>query len=192
MASSEFITTVEAVEDKDGFMIRAVNERLNTEELVAVQDKLKTEIEKLKTAASHLKTTLLEKSRLIEKFLDECNDLYVGTGPNDEYLLDICAQASTACLERATSSHATCCCAYHPFTAYGEVTGLQNNIAVVFCFRVCYILLGSGQGKEKPNSPLLATMSLCVTVLTLESSVVFISHGGSRITTEKAKWFNEV
>lgn len=119
VGSAEFVEMVEATPKKDEFMINAVNSRLQTPELTAVQQQLQAEIAKLKLAANLLKATLLEKAMLIEKFLAECNDLYVGTGPNDEYLLDICAQESTACLEQ-DGGHVTCCCAYHPFTAYGE------------------------------------------------------------------------
>mmetsp|Transcript_13896 Transcript_13896/g.32774 ORF Transcript_13896/g.32774 Transcript_13896/m.32774 type:complete len:247 (+) Transcript_13896:2-742(+) len=57
---------------------------------------------------------------LFERYLNECNDMYVGEGAQSEYLLDICAQQNNACFENDAAGHVSCCCSYHPFTTFGE------------------------------------------------------------------------
>ena len=106
--------------------VATVQSRLNSEDLRLARSRLQTEIDRLKLAAGNLRTVLDEKTELIARFLDECNELYVGTGPSGEYLLDICAQGNIECLENEQfGEHVTCCCGYHPATAYGEVISSQ-------------------------------------------------------------------
>ena len=86
----------------------------------ASDSRLATEISQLKVRTATMKTTLQGKLQQIESFLSQCNSLFLGTGAQNEYLLDICAQNGIDCLETTGSSHVTCCCGYHPFTAFGE------------------------------------------------------------------------
>ena len=39
-----------------------------------------------------------------------------------EYLLDLCSQTSTACVEDSLGRHAGCCCGYSPLIALGANT----------------------------------------------------------------------
>lgn len=65
-------------------------------------------------------STLQTKTVEIEAFMLNCNQLFVGKGQNNEYLLDICAQSGLSCIEEAGDArHVSCCCAYHPFTTFG-------------------------------------------------------------------------
>ncbi|CAE7648377.1 unnamed protein product [Symbiodinium pilosum] len=126
VASEEYTNQLQRVGNKVEFVINAVQSRLNSEDLRLARSRLQTEIDRLKLAAGNLRTVLDEKTELIARFLDECNELYVGTGPSGEYLLDICAQGNIECLENEQfGEHVTCCCGYHPATAYGEVISSQ-------------------------------------------------------------------
>ncbi|CAE7412905.1 unnamed protein product [Symbiodinium pilosum] len=131
VASQEFAVTISRAVDKVGVLTAAVKERLEAASTALVESDLRKEIATLRLRATALQASLGTNIPLIERFLSECNDLHVGVGPSGEYLLDICAQENAACLENPQSGHVTCCCAYHPFSSFGNVppAALINGIA---------------------------------------------------------------
>ena len=106
--------------DKVTEVVKAVKSRLEGGNATLSDSRLKAEISSLKLRTEALKAALDKNMKLIQQFLEQCNTLYVGTGPQKEYLLDICSVLNDGCLEHASAGHVTCCCAYHPFTAFGE------------------------------------------------------------------------
>ena len=117
VTSEAFAKDMSRAIDKASLMIKAVNDRLVGG---PADERLRAEITNLKLQTKALKDSLDKNMKLIQQFLEQCNSLYVGVGPQQEYLLDICAQKSVACLEHPRAGHVTCCCAYHPFMAFGE------------------------------------------------------------------------
>lgn len=55
----------------------------------------------------------------LEDLLTNCDRLFTGIGSEQEYLLDLCSQTSTMCIEKDTGRHAGCCCGYMPLLALG-------------------------------------------------------------------------
>ena len=54
-----------------------------------------------------------------DEFISNCNLMLLGKGAQNEYLLDICAQGSAACVEEDLGEHIGCCCGLNPITADG-------------------------------------------------------------------------
>lgn len=56
----------------------------------------------------------------LDDLLNKCDRLFTGIGSEQEYLLDLCSQTSTTCIEKNTARHAGCCCGYMPLLALGS------------------------------------------------------------------------
>eukprot|EP00913_Durusdinium_trenchii_P021896 g20575.t1 len=54
---------------------------------------------------------------------DLCGDLLVSTGPNGEYLLDMCIQRAAVCLDNPEAQHVGCCCSTIPLGGTFGITG---------------------------------------------------------------------
>ncbi|CAJ1389492.1 unnamed protein product [Effrenium voratum] len=131
VSSQEFAAKIQRARSKVEEVKAAVKERLQIGFALLVESELMAAIQALRQKAAALQAALGQNIPLIKRFLSECNDMHVGTGPQNEYLLDICAQQSVACLDEADAGHVTCCCAYHPFSTFGEtvseiIDGIQD------------------------------------------------------------------
>merc|ERR1712187_171476 len=56
----------------------------------------------------------------LDDLLNNCDRLFTGIGSDQEYLLDLCSQTSTTCIEKENARHAGCCCGYMPLLALGS------------------------------------------------------------------------
>lgn len=86
-------------------------------------DRMQSSTLALQKAAQDMSLTLRSNIPLVRRFLTECNGLFLAIGPEREYLLDICAQGSSLCINDregyATARHVGCCCAYNPLQGLG-------------------------------------------------------------------------
>lgn len=80
-------------------------------------------------AGSDLLISLANSMESMTRFLSNCNQFFIGTGSKKEYLLDLCSQSSTECLESSQSSHAGCCCGYNPFLKLGQTYISDSTIS---------------------------------------------------------------
>jgi hypothetical protein len=76
--------------------------------------------EAVKQTGQILEVTLQDAVAKVDHFIGECDGLFTGVGHNEEYLLDICSQVSTECLESTSARHMGCCCAYNPMASLGK------------------------------------------------------------------------
>lgn len=95
--------------------------RLNTA-TTAVQD-----------TGDELSSELVKNLQGVEDLVEHCSRLFTGVGSDQEYLLDLCSQTSTQCIESPTGRHAGCCCGYLPLLTLGlstmpvhTIPGLSN------------------------------------------------------------------
>ena len=77
-------------------------------------------ISSVRVAASELKTELDNSLTDMEALMDNCMGFFTGVGEEQEYLLDLCSQTSTECMDVEQGRHAACCCAYTPALALGK------------------------------------------------------------------------
>jgi hypothetical protein len=108
----------------DGDKINKLRKFLDQETETMIKtgfDKREVEVaaEAAKQAGSDLETTLSASLASINHLVNDCNHLYTGTGPENEYLLDICSQTSKQCVDVPGGRHSGCCCAYSPLLALG-------------------------------------------------------------------------
>jgi hypothetical protein len=80
------------------------------------------EMQELTSRVGALVSVLQVNLPRIQKFIDNCDRFFVGHGPENEYLLDICAQGGLDCFQQEYSQHASCCCAVNPASLLGEST----------------------------------------------------------------------
>jgi len=120
VASEQFAVDISRAIDKVSTLREAVRARVESARIQEAESTLRTSIATLKDRANALATVLNQNMALFERYLTECNDMYVGEGSQAEYLLDICAQQNSACIENEAAGHVSCCCAYHPFTTFGH------------------------------------------------------------------------
>ena len=76
--------------------------------------KLQRAMDNLKTSANLLNDAVQKNLDLFEQFVARCNVMLLGVGSRNEYLLDICPQSSSACIEREIAGHVGCCCGLNP------------------------------------------------------------------------------
>jgi hypothetical protein len=88
----------------------------------AAKKKLNRHIEQLKAKAESLRKTLARDSQKIMQAFERCNGLFTASGNHREYLLDICAQGSGACIDTASAEHMGCCCVYNPIGEFGSAS----------------------------------------------------------------------
>mmetsp|Transcript_87925 Transcript_87925/g.179605 ORF Transcript_87925/g.179605 Transcript_87925/m.179605 type:complete len:829 (+) Transcript_87925:46-2532(+) len=92
---------------------------------------LQDTMEVLRGAGRNLDAVLTTNLPQLTKFVEQCGDLLVSTGPSKEYLLDICIQRGAVCLDNAEAQHIGCCCSTIPlggtFGITGETGGDQAN-----------------------------------------------------------------
>jgi hypothetical protein len=81
---------------------------------------LRRDAQAVREAAGELRTTLETVIPQLLSFLEECNILTTGTGPDSEYLLDLCSVTGTDCIDTEHGQHAACCCGYNPVTTLGS------------------------------------------------------------------------
>mmetsp|Transcript_14534 Transcript_14534/g.25555 ORF Transcript_14534/g.25555 Transcript_14534/m.25555 type:complete len:890 (+) Transcript_14534:85-2754(+) len=129
----------------------------------AAQTKLEAGKEGLKAALSNLDSTLTQELPKLQRFLKICNKLYVAVGPRQEYLLDICAQESTACIEETDSrthsvGHVGCSCGFNPVTTIG-FTDVEYPIAGVAGVDSRRLQLQDITAEVKKTSDLLAPVN---------------------------------
>jgi len=88
----------------------------NLQDLLAtgiIQQPVTDQMGKVKEKAANLKEKLKNIDDL-EKFVTQCNELYLGIGPENEYLLNICAQSGDQCINAEFGRHVSCCCGVVP------------------------------------------------------------------------------
>ena len=85
-----------------------------------IQDQLLNAINGVRVEASALQKMLSSSSELMQRFLAECNGVFLGQGSNGERYLDICRQFLDLCVEEEEASHVGCSCGYHPFATFGN------------------------------------------------------------------------
>ena len=123
LESSEFLAKMDAAATKTQTYKAVVQEKLQALQNSEAEKQLRSAASELKQKSEELQTTLGTNIPLMESFLADCNRLFLGKGPDKEFLLDICAQSSDTCLENTLARHVTCCCAFHPFTQFGQIIG---------------------------------------------------------------------
>ncbi|CAK9114439.1 Hypothetical protein SCF082_LOCUS53019 [Durusdinium trenchii] len=91
-------------------------------------------VKDVEAKGSDLQSTLSASLAALDTLVTDCNKLFTGVGASNEYLLDLCSQTSTACLDDDLGRHAGCCCGYSPLIALGSNTvpvatidGLSNS-----------------------------------------------------------------
>jgi len=108
----------------DGLMRDALDDVLNVNS--AVKRRLQQDADTLRHSVTLLRSTLRTVVPDIQAFLNECNMLTTGVGPNKEYLLDMCSQTSSECIESSYASHVGCCCGYNPVITLGTANAAAN------------------------------------------------------------------
>jgi len=81
----------------------------------------------LADSGKELSETLSRKVNDTLWFMDNCNMLMLAQGSQEEYLLDICAQENSACIEHKKSGHVGCCCGVNPVVSSMTVDGLASS-----------------------------------------------------------------
>uniref|UniRef100_A0A7S4GMN0 Uncharacterized protein n=1 Tax=Oxyrrhis marina TaxID=2969 RepID=A0A7S4GMN0_OXYMA len=81
------------------------------------QAEFKSAMDEVKSSGDLLKKVMDESLQLFSEFLDNCNTMFLSVGSQNEFLLDICAQANEACVDAEGAAHVGCCCAVNPVTA---------------------------------------------------------------------------
>ncbi|CAK9059247.1 unnamed protein product, partial [Durusdinium trenchii] len=84
---------------------------------------LQDTMEVLRNAGRTLDAALSSNLPQLRKFVDLCGDLLVSTGPNGEYLLDMCIQRAAVCLDNPEAQHVGCCCSTIPLGGTFGITG---------------------------------------------------------------------
>jgi len=95
----------------------------------------------LEAAVNELATTVQASLEGVTKFFAECNDLYLATTEDKEYLLDMCDQGGgdeIDCLEVDGSSHLSCVCTFNPVV----FLGMESNSYTT------EIMLGANDGRR--------------------------------------------
>lgn len=75
---------------------------------------LTQKLEQLERKSIVLTETIESALPNLLRYVDECNDLLLATGPLNEYMLDICSVTSSACMDHEEAEHVACCCGVIP------------------------------------------------------------------------------
>mmetsp|Transcript_49892 Transcript_49892/g.138601 ORF Transcript_49892/g.138601 Transcript_49892/m.138601 type:complete len:846 (-) Transcript_49892:236-2773(-) len=67
-------------------------------------------VDALKGAAKNLKTSLETNLPQLERFIKNCGRTLTAVGAAKEYLLDVCNQRTSNCIESTSAKHIGCCC----------------------------------------------------------------------------------
>lgn len=121
LASARFVDKMARATDKAGTFRQEVRNKFN--------DKLKgtsgvglleRESKKLSALADAFDKVLRLNILLLMNFTEECNDQFLATGAENEYLLDICSQYNEECFEHPMARHVSACCAYNPAVDFAQ------------------------------------------------------------------------
>lgn len=87
---------------------------------------LQNAVSEVKLASEKVKDIMKDSTEKLKDFVANCGTLMTGRGPEQEYLLDLCSQDSTACIDHAEASHVGCCCGYMPLLGLGTEMGTNT------------------------------------------------------------------
>lgn len=110
-----------------GLIRRGLSDILSNSNVTQV---LKEDAEMVRLRARELQTKLAEVLPQMQSFLSECNFLTTGSGPSQEYLLDLCSQTSTQCIDGPEGLHVGCCCGYNPVVTLGMAGIAPENPSI--------------------------------------------------------------
>jgi len=130
--------------------------------------RLRGKLDELSLKSEALQTTINTNLPLLDRFVEECNDLLLATGPQNEYLLDICSVTSDQCINSEEDGttfgvHSGCCCGVVPsvgqfdIPAAGQAAGrrLQAELRADQEVDVCgYAYQASAQDWENARGQL--------------------------------------
>jgi len=91
-----------------------------------IQQPVTTQMNEVQTKANFLMEKL-KKIDDLEKFVTECNELYLGTGANNEYLLNICPHSGNTCLNTENGRHVSCCCGVVPAAGMFQISAKNSG-----------------------------------------------------------------
>lgn len=89
---------------------------------------LQSAMQEVQNKGQELQTALYNVMSALTFVTTQCNNFFTGVGPQREYLLDICTQTGSRCMEEPQGRHTGCCCAYNPVLALGKVAIPSNTI----------------------------------------------------------------
>jgi len=94
---------------------------------------LESKLSELTRKSELLQTVITRNLPLLERFVEECNDLLLAPGPLNEYVLDLCSVTSEECIESSETEdgveshwgrHAACCCGVVPSVGQFDIPAL--------------------------------------------------------------------
>merc|ERR1719355_282370 len=74
-----------------------------------------------------LEETIAQQLPNLNNFVRECNQVFLGTSPRQEYLLDICSVTSSECINEPEGKHVGCCCGIIPAAFAFSIDGLASE-----------------------------------------------------------------
>jgi len=86
-----------------------------------LKESLMPSLRQLRHQAAELSGALKGQVPQINSFLTQCSRPILAMGPSNEYLLDICSQATDNCIEEAHAAHVGCCCGGIPLAGGGFI-----------------------------------------------------------------------
>lgn len=119
LESQNFSTQIGNSPNKIALLKSKFNEFANSLNAGPSFNIFKRAMDNLQSSATLLTDTVQTNLALFEDYMSNCNDLLLGTGRGQEYLLDICPQANGLCIERDDANldppgHVGCCCGLNP------------------------------------------------------------------------------
>merc|ERR1711904_713321 len=115
----------ERVGDKLKYFRREASVRFNDRLIEsALKDRYADEVEELYVRGNALLKELDKSLPNLDAFNEQCNEIFAAPSNQQsdgepEFLFDICAQGSAACIDKSFSEHVACCCGYNPATQLG-------------------------------------------------------------------------
>mmetsp|Transcript_49891 Transcript_49891/g.138593 ORF Transcript_49891/g.138593 Transcript_49891/m.138593 type:complete len:847 (-) Transcript_49891:236-2776(-) len=94
----------------------------------------------LKGAATNLKTSLETNLPQLRQFIQNCGRTLTAVGAAKEYLLDVCNQRTSNCIESSSAKHIGCCCGAVPLAGSFGLNGesmLEDSVADTTPVDVC-------------------------------------------------------
>jgi len=146
--SESFNVEMDKSVDKMALFREAIKSRMvDALERSAGKQRLVSSMDALRNASEALKTSLEANLDKMRAFVEDCNDLYLATGPQKEFLLDICAQGNEACFENEASRRVSCCCALNPVANFGG--GRRHRVDGISFFDLATMAAGR-RAQETP------------------------------------------
>eukprot|EP00933_Yihiella_yeosuensis_P027782 TRINITY_DN21643_c0_g1_i1.p1 TRINITY_DN21643_c0_g1~~TRINITY_DN21643_c0_g1_i1.p1 ORF type:complete len:809 (+),score=150.30 TRINITY_DN21643_c0_g1_i1:134-2560(+) len=103
--------------------LKEIQSRLGN--VVSTSNSVSAAARALEEGGKSLQKSLPEAEALMDSYIEHCSKPFLGVGPKQEYLLDVCNQHYSNCLQSQNARHVGCCCAVFPAAGSFGIPGAE-------------------------------------------------------------------